>query len=294
MIKKIAFIGVTGNLAPFTYKELIKKGIHIKALVRDVNKLKQLPNFPSEIEILEGDLRNLDVLRKLVTDVDAIFLNLSTLDSKATFQPEIDGVKNVIKVAKEKNINRIFHMSAVTAAFPEFAQGAELFINTIRKTGYRLLKESGIPCTFFHCSWIMDTIEFAMRKGDSLQAFKPIHHPMYWLAGKDLGRMIANAVTNSDHELTKDYIMQGKEAITFEAALTRYAATHNPNLKVQMAPIWLLRVIGLFNKDARLAAQMGSFFSNFKEEFKAAETWKELGEPVYRIENFMQHNIHNS
>ena len=121
MIKKIAFIGVTGNLAPFTYKELIKKGIHIKALVRDVNKLKQLPNFPSEIEILEGDLRNLDVLRKLVTDVDAIFLNLSTLDSKATFQPEIDGVKNVIKVAKEKNINRIFHMSAVTAAFPEFA-----------------------------------------------------------------------------------------------------------------------------------------------------------------------------
>ena len=286
MIKKIAFIGATGNLAPFTYKELIKKDIHIKALIRNVSKVNQLSDFPSEIEIIEGDLSNLNNLRKLVKAVDAIFLNLSTRDDKATFQPEINGIKNVIKVAKEKNIKRIFHVSAVTAAFPEFAQGADLFINTIRKTGYSLLKESGIPCTFFHCSWIMDTIEFAMRKGDNLQAFKPIHHPMYWLAGKDLGRMIANAVTQSDHELTKDYIMQGKEPITFEDALTRYAVTHTPNLNVQMAPIWLLKIIGLFNKEARLAGQMGSFFSNFKEEFRAEETWKELGEPLYSIENF--------
>ena len=288
MIQKIAFVGVTGNLAPFTYKELIENGIHIKALVRNINKVKEISNFPSEIEILEGDLSNLDSLRKLVTGVDAIYLNLSTQDTKAPFQPEIDGIKNVIKVAKEKNIKRIFHVSAVTVMYPEFAQGAELFINSIRKTGYRLLKESGIPCTFFHCSWIMDTIEFTMRKGDTLQAFKPIHYPMYWLAGKDLGRMIANAVAISDHELTKDYVMQGKEAITFEEALTRYANTHQPKLKVQLAPIWLLKMIGFFNKDARLAAQIGTFFSNYKEEFRAEQTWKELGEPSYSIENFMK------
>ena len=285
MIKKIAFIGATGNLAPFTYNELIKEGIQIKALVRNLDKAK---HFPSEIELLKGDLNNLNSLRELINDVDAIYLNLSTHDSKASFQPEIHGVKNVITVAREKNIKRIFHVSAVTAAFPEFANGAEIFINQIRKTGYNLLKNSGIPITFFHCSWIMDTIEFAMRKGDTLQAFKPIHHPMYWLAGKDLGRMIANAVTQSDHNLTKDYIMQGKEAITFEDALTRYAAIHSPKLKVQMAPIWLLKIIGIFNKDARLAGKMGSFFSNFKEEFKADETWKELGKPVYTIENFAQ------
>ena len=287
MIKKIAFIGVTGNLAPFTYKELIKEGIHVKALVRNSKKINQLTDFPSEIEILEGDLSDLDRLRTLVDGVDAIFLNLSTKDAKAAFQPEIDGIKNVITVAKEKSIDRIFHVSAVTAAFPEFAQGADFFPNTIRQKGYRLLKESGIPCTFFHCSWIMDTLEFAMRKGDSLQGFKPIHYPMYWLAGKDLGRMVTNAVITSDHGLTKDYIMQGKEAISFEDALTRYAATHSPKLKVQMAPIWLLKIIGLFNKEARFASQLGSFFSNFKEEFRAEQTWKELGQPVHNIENFM-------
>lgn len=286
MIRKIAFIGITGNLAPFTYRELIKKGIHIKALVRNVEKLKQVSDFPSEIEVLQGDLNDLTSLRDLVEGVDAIFLNLSTKEEKASFQPEIHGVQNVIQVAKELGINRIFHMSAVTAAFPEFAQGANLFINNIRKKGYDLLNTSGIPCTFFHCSWIMDTMEFAMRKGDSLQAFKPIHHPMYWLAGKDLGRMISNGVVNTNHNLNKDYIMQGKEAITFENALNRYASTFNPKLKVQMASIWLLKIIGLFNKDAHLAAQMGGFFSNFKEEFRADQTWKDLGEPKLTIENF--------
>ncbi|MCG8581413.1 MAG: hypothetical protein MI866_15930 [Bacteroidales bacterium] len=184
------------------------------------------------------------------------------------------------------NINRIFHVSAITAMFPEFAQGAELDINTIRKTGYRLLKESGIPTTFFHLSWIMDTIEFTMRKGDTLQAFKPIHYPMYWLAGKDLGRMIANAVSQSDHALTKDYVMQGREAMTFEVALTRYANTQSPKLNVQLTPVWVLKIVGLFNKEARLAAQIGSIFSNYKEEFRAEQTWKELGKPQYDIESF--------
>ncbi|BDS13759.1 SDR family oxidoreductase [Aureispira anguillae] len=287
MIQKIAFIGVTGNLAPFVYKELIKQGIIIKALVRNLDKVKKIPNFPKEIQIIQGDLSNLDDLRELFSDTDAVYLNLSTSNSEALFQPEIDGIKNVIKVAKEKDINRIFHVSAVTAAYPEFAQGAELFINDIRKVGYHLLKESNIPCTFFHCSWIMDTIEFSMRKGNTLQGFKSIRYPIFWLAGKDLGKMIMNAVKQSDHSLTKDYIMQGKEAITFKEALKRYSSTYSPNLKVQLAPIWLLKTIGLFNKEARLAAQMASFFSNYKEEFKAKQTWKELGEPIHNIENFM-------
>lgn len=139
MIQKIAFIGATGNLSPFTYNALIKEGIHIKALIRNMDKVQQNPNFPSEIEIIKGDLSNLDCLRTLMTDVDAIFLNLSTLDNKADFQPEIHGIQNIITVAKEKNINRIFHTSAVTAAFPEFAQGADIFINSIRKKGYQLL-----------------------------------------------------------------------------------------------------------------------------------------------------------
>ncbi|MCG8581412.1 MAG: SDR family oxidoreductase [Bacteroidales bacterium] len=100
MIQKIAFIGVTGNLAPFAYKELIKKGIHIKALVRDVSKIDRIADFPTEIEIHVGDLANMNSLREVLKDVDAIYLNLSTIDPKAAFQPEIDGVKNVIKLLR--------------------------------------------------------------------------------------------------------------------------------------------------------------------------------------------------
>lgn len=286
MIKKIAFIGITGNLAPFAYNELLKQGTHIKALVRNIEKVKKDNSFPSEIEIIKGDLGDKNSLKTLLSNVDAVYLNLSTSNPKAAFQPEVDGIKNVIAVAKEQNIQRIFHVSAITAAHPEFARGAELFINDIRKTGYQLLKKSGIPTTFFHCSWIMDTIEFSMRKGDTLNGFKSIRYPMYWLAGKDLGKMIANAVKQSNHQETKDYIMQGKTPMTFEEAINRYASTHIPSLKVQLAPTWLLKTIGLFNKDAKLAAQIASFFSNYKEEFRAEQTWKELGEPAFTIENF--------
>ncbi|WP_052444597.1 SDR family oxidoreductase [Flammeovirga sp. OC4] len=286
MIQKIAFIGITGNLAPFTYNELLKKGIYIKALVRNPDKVKNNSEFPKEIEVLKGDLQNLESLRNLFSDVDAIYLNLSTTDANATFQPEVHGIQNVIKIAKEKAIKRIFHVSAITVVYPEFAQGGDLFINSFRKKGYQLLKESNIPVTFFHCSWIMDVMEYAMHKDNKLQGFKSLHHPFFWLAGKDLGKMISNAVMNSDHELTKDYIMQGKNAITFKEALERYAQTFTPQLKVELAPIWLLKGIGMFNREAKKAGQIAHFFSNYKEEFKAGATWLELGEPQLTIENF--------
>lgn len=288
MIKKIAFIGITGNLASFAYQEILGKGIGIKALVRNREKLNSIANFPSEIQIVDGDLSDLTALRQLFSDVDAVYLNLSSVSKDATFQPEIIGIENVIQIAKETGIQRIFHVSAMTTPFPEFAQGATNFVNESRKKGYQLLQESNIPCTYFHCSWIMDTIEFAMRKGQALNGFKPTHYPFYWLAGKDLGRMIANAVATSDHSLNKDYMMQGQEPLTFEQALTRHANSYEPSLKVQMAPSWLLKAIGIFNKDARFAGEMADFFKNYKEEFKAEQTWAELGKPEYTIDDFLR------
>ena len=288
MIKKIAFIGITGNLAPFTYRELIDKGIHVKALVRNKEKLNTIESFPKQIQVMEGNLSDINALRELFSDVDAVYLNLSTTSKNADFQPEIQGITNVIKVAKETNIQRIFHVSAMTAAFPEFTGGATNFINEARKKGYQLLNNSGIPCTFFHCSWIMDTIEFAMRRGNAVNGFKPTHYPFYWLAGKDLGRMIATAVINSDHQQTKDYMMQGTEPLTFKQALTRYAQSKTPQLKVQITPSWLLKLIGVFNQEARFVAEMADFFRNYKEQFKAEKTWDELGKPQYNIDNFWQ------
>lgn len=288
MVKKIAFIGITGNLAPFVYNELLKKGIQIKALVRNPQKLIDSEKFPSEIEVVKADLKDIDSLGEGFKGVDAVYLNLSTTSENAEFQPEIDGVKDVIKVSKEQGINRIFHVSAVTAAYPEFARGADVFVNKIRKKGYKLLKDSGIPVTFFHCSWVMDVLEYGMRKGDTVNGFKPVKHPIYWIAGKDFGEMAVTAVVNSNHNETKDYLMQGKEAILFEDAVKRYAATFSPNLKVKIAPYWILKTIGLFNKEVKFFAQMAKFFKDYKEELRAEQTWNELGHPTRTIETFKE------
>ena len=287
MIKNIAFIGATGNLAPFAYNELLKKGMNIRALVRNPEKVKSIPNFPKAIKVVKADLNNLDSLLKGFEGMDAVYLNLSTTNADAAFQPEIDGIKNVISAAKKTGIVRIFHVSAVTVKYPEFAKGKDLFVNKIRKQGYKLLNESGIPATFFHCSWIMDVLEYAMHKGNKLQGFKPVRKPFYWLAGKDLGEMIANAVANSNYSENKDYIMQGKEPLLFKEAMDRYAQTFTPNLKVELAPAWMLRAIGWFKKDVKAFAQVADFFADYHEEFRAEQTWKELGEPGRTIENFM-------
>lgn len=286
MIQKIAFVGATGNLAPYVYKAMVEQGYKVRAIVRNPEKLRAMPDFSNKIEVVKADLKDVAGLKKGFENMDAVYLNLATVDDQATFQPEIHGVKNIIEAAKATGIKRIFHVSAITIMYPEFANGANIFINDIRKNGYNQLIDSGIPCTFFHLSWMMEALDFAMRKGNSLNGFKGFKYPFYWLSARDLGDMVISAIELSNHNENRDYIMQGKKAVSLEDALNIYATQFTPALKVQMAPGWLVKMIGLFNKEAKLGGIIFDFFKNYKEELRAQATWDELGAPKRSLHDF--------
>lgn len=290
MIKKIAFIGATGNLSPNVYREMLGKGLSVKALVRNSDKELQRVSFPKEMEIVKADLSNVDSLLKAFEGEDAVYMNLSTKYPNAPFQPELDGVRNVIEAAKKTNVKRIFQISAIPAIHPETTKGKKIYVNEIRIKGHQLIRESGIPHTFFHCSWFMESLDVLMRKGNKVQGFKPVNYPMYWIAGKDYARMVVNAILKSPN-IETDYVMQGNEALTMKEAIHRYAKSFTPPLKIQIAPVWLLKMMGWFNRELKLFAEFAAYFEHYEEQFFAESTWKALGEPQFSIETFNKEKI---
>jgi len=282
-MKKIAVIGATGRLAPMVIKEMIENGIAVKALVRNTEKAKKV--LPSEVEIVLADLEDVNSLIKGFANVDYVYLNLSTEHPDSKFQPECDGVRNVIKACESTGIKRIFKISGLGAFRKDFAQGKTIFVNEIRIKGQELIKSSGIPYTFFHPSWFMESLELMFQKGNKLNGFKPIKHPIHWIAGKDYSRMVINAIKNEGTE-NKDYIMQGPESITMHDALVRYSKTFSPPLKVSETPIKLIKIIGLLVSKFKIIGMMGEYFKDFKEEFIADQTWKEIGRPTLTIETY--------
>jgi uncharacterized protein YbjT (DUF2867 family) len=280
---KVAVIGATGRLAPVVINEIIQNNFTVRALVR--NKEKALKLLPTQVEIVEADLEDVNSLTQGLKGVDYVYLNLSTEFPDSKFQPEYDGVKNIIEACEKNSIKRILKLSGLGAYRKDFVQGKTIFINEIRIKGHELMKHSKIPCTLFHATWFMESLPMMFQQGNKLNGFKPVNHPLYWIAAKDYAKMVVQALKQNTNE-NKDYIIQGNEPVTMHDALIRYAKTFSPALKVAEAPIGVLKFIGIFSPKFKTIGMMGEYFKDFKEEFVAEETWKELGKPIHTIETF--------
>src|SRR5882757_9299187 len=117
MIKKIAFIGVTGMLGKPVAAELVKAGFTVRALVRDPEKARS--SLPAEIELIKGDLKNPADVDALMKDQDAIYLNLSVAQSerKNDWHAETDGMRVILAAAKKNGVSRILTISSLVQRY---------------------------------------------------------------------------------------------------------------------------------------------------------------------------------
>jgi nucleoside-diphosphate-sugar epimerase len=99
---KVAVIGATGRLAPMVIKEMLENGFTVKALVRNKEKAKKL--LPTEVEIIKADLEDVQSLISGLKNIDHVYLNLSTEHPDSKFQPEFDGVRNIIMACEQNSI----------------------------------------------------------------------------------------------------------------------------------------------------------------------------------------------
>lgn len=103
-LKKILVTGASGAIAPLLVRELIARNYSVKALIRDPKDNL----LPTETEIIKGDLRDEDVLKKACEDAEWIFhfaakLHINNPDEKlkAEYQTvNVEATKNLVKFSR--------------------------------------------------------------------------------------------------------------------------------------------------------------------------------------------------
>jgi nucleoside-diphosphate-sugar epimerase len=81
---KILVTGATGRIGRHLALELIKRGDIVRILVHDKGKLAEDGVLPENLEMVEGDITNIDSLRKAVDGVDMVFHLAAIVDYTAT------------------------------------------------------------------------------------------------------------------------------------------------------------------------------------------------------------------
>jgi uncharacterized protein YbjT (DUF2867 family) len=283
-MKKIAIIGSTGMLGQPVTKAFINAGFDVSLLVRNADKAKEI--FGSKVRIVNGDLKNIAVLKELLNGQEAVYLNLSVAHSSGVndFQPERDGLKNILEIAKESNIKRVGYLSSLV----QFYTGVNWWVLDVKKEAVKSIKQSGLTYSIFYPSTFMESFDKgAYRQGNSIALAGTSKYPMYLIAGDDYGKQVVKAFENNDGN--NEYIVQGKHGYIADDAAKLFADNYKKEkIKVAKLPFGILKFFGRITKKFNYAANIIDALNNYPEKFEAEKNWQELGKPQTRFIDYIK------
>ena len=283
MSKNITVFGATGLIGVPVTKALLKTGFKVTALVRDVDKARQM--FPTGVHFIKGDLNNKTAIAEATKTAEGVYINLNSTfnDKENEFNAEREGLDNIISVLKNSSIKQVAFLSSFLARDYK----GSWWVMKMKKEAISKVKNSGLHYTIFYAASFMENLENSMRDGKKINTIgKPDSKLSWWIASEDFANQVAKAFT-LERAIGKEYSIQGLKGLTTTNAIQTYVKNYKKEqLKIANLPIGIGKFLALFVKPLKFAIPLIETINNDNEKFEAEQTWKELGKPQIDIESF--------
>jgi uncharacterized protein YbjT (DUF2867 family) len=168
-----AFVaGATGETGRRIVQELVAQGIPVRAMVRNVELAKAV--LPAEAEIVTGDVLQPSTLAAAIGDATVIFCATGakpSLDPTGPYQVDFEGTKNLVNVAKSKNIEQFILVSSLCTS--KLLHPLNLFWGILvwKKWAEEYIQRSGLAYTIVRPGGLMNDNnddQIIMTKADQL------------------------------------------------------------------------------------------------------------------------------
>ena len=137
----ILAIGATGRVGRHLVDQLVKRGADVRVLTRDPSKA----DFPPSVEVVRGDLLDIDTLRAAFSGTRTLFL-LNAVTGDEFTQAII-----TLNVAREAGVERIVYLSVF---------GADVAVNVphfaVKRGAERMLEVMGFGATILRPTYFID------------------------------------------------------------------------------------------------------------------------------------------
>ncbi len=137
----ILVTGATGTVGRQVVEQLVKRGAGVRALVRDPSKA----DFPAGVDVVQGDLLDIDALRGAFSGVSTLFL------LNAVVADEYTQALISLNVAREAGIERIVYLSVIHS---------DRYVNVPHFAGKygveRMIGQMGLNATILRPAYFID------------------------------------------------------------------------------------------------------------------------------------------
>lgn len=244
MDRRVLVIGGTGVAGRAIVRGLVEQGVQVSTLSRRGRTSGD--GLPESVTVMTGDVEVEAAVEAAMKGCTGVHLSL---DGGADPDLERRGAEVVSRVAARLGVTRITLLSgaSVSEASASYAGVAA------KLAAERAVATSGIPYAVFRASFLMDSLPRYVRgKRASVLGAQP--YAWHWVAGSDLGAMVAKAHTGVDD--TGVFTVLGPEPLTLEQALRQYCAVGHPDAKVGVLPFWMASLMAKMPGAADLAVAL--------------------------------------
>lgn len=137
----ILVTGATGNVGRNVVDQLVQRGADVRALVRDPSKA----NLPAGVDVVQGDLLDVDALRAAFSGVSTLFL------LNAVAPDEFTQALLTLGVAREAGVRRVVYLSVIHS---------DIYVNVPHFAGKfgveRMIEAMGFEATVLRPAYFMD------------------------------------------------------------------------------------------------------------------------------------------
>ncbi|MEL7122362.1 MAG: NAD(P)H-binding protein [Bacteroidota bacterium] len=281
---KIAFFGASGMLGTPVANRLAQDGHELKALLRNV----KTSSLPQACEIIQGDLKDIDAVRKTILGCNAIYISLSVAQSsrEKDFQPEREGILNILQIAAQENIKAIGYLSSLVQNY-QGMNGFDWWAFRIKNEAVEMISAHPIPSLIFRPSTFMENFDLgSYQQAGNIALAGTSEHPMYFIAAADYAKMVSNAFRLFDGK-NEEYIIQGPEAYIADDAARIFTKHYTKKrMLILKLPFWTLQFFGKLTPKFNYGANIVEALNKFPERFQGTATWEKLGKPELNLEEY--------
>jgi len=282
--KTLTIIGATGFLSTTITQQLVNSGVAVRVVARNPEKAKEV--LPDGVEIVEGDVSDEQSLIRALQGTSTLYihLNTETTDMNLSFYTEREGVENIVKAAKANKVKHIMQIAGLESLHEEFFLNGSIETRKIREAGMKFIKDSGIPYTFFYCSFFADSL-IRFVDNNVVYLFGELPFKTFFTNSYQLAEHIHQAIQNPK-AINQHYPVQGSEAMTFLEAAQRFFSAYDPQVSTQQLPLKVVSELGLSPSETEFLRHVWDVAGGFNERFISEKTYEHLGKPQTGIDHF--------